>query len=160
MLTTAAINSFKTHIDRTIAYAKYKIGDTYYQVPIHKRETLSDGRVAVYFTINTTGAGTITEVQLYDTKRVNSGHRKSENVVVASVQNGVFTGSHFQYRRCKHGIQRKIWQDHVTRVQVTGTRKPRTQTAALTHVPVEGNHHSSRGRRRTLQTSTTWRWEF
>ena len=88
MLTTAAINSFKTHIDRTIAYAKYKIGDTYYQVPIHKRETLSDGRVAVYFTINTTGAGTITEVQLYDT----SGQlwaSKSENVVVASVQNGV-----------------------------------------------------------------------
>lgn len=88
MLTTAAINSFKTHIDRTIAYAKYKIGDTYYQVPIHKRETLSDGRVAVYFTINTTGAGTITEVQLYDTSS-QLWASKSENVVVASVQNGV-----------------------------------------------------------------------
>lgn len=88
MLTTAAINSFKTHIDRTIAYAKYKIGSTYYQMPIHKREILSDGRVAVYFTINTTGAATISEVQLYDT----SGQlwaSKSENVVVASVQNGV-----------------------------------------------------------------------
>lgn len=88
MLTTAAINSFKTHIDRTIAYAKYKIGDTYHQVPIHKRETLSDGRVAVYFTINTTGAGTITEVQLYDTSS-QLWASKSENVVVASVQNGV-----------------------------------------------------------------------
>ena len=30
MLTAAAINSFKAHIDRTIAYAKYKIGATYY----------------------------------------------------------------------------------------------------------------------------------
>lgn len=88
MLTAAAINSFKAHIDRTIAYAKYKIGATYYQAPIHKREVLSDGRVAVYFTINTTGAATIAEVQLYDT----SGQlwtTKPENIEVASVQNGV-----------------------------------------------------------------------
>ena len=88
MLTAAAINSFKAHIDRTIAYAKYKIGATYYQAPIHKREVLSDGRVAVYFTINTTGAATIAEVQLYDT----SGPlwaTKPENIEVASVQNGV-----------------------------------------------------------------------
>jgi hypothetical protein len=67
MLTTAAINSFKAHIDRTIAYAKYKIGSTYYQVPIQKKEILPDGRVAVYFTISTSGAATISEVQLYDT---------------------------------------------------------------------------------------------
>lgn len=88
MLTAAAINGFKAHIDRTIAYAQYKIGATYYKVPIHKREVLSDGRVAVYFTINTTGAATIAEVQLYDT----SGQlwaTKSENIDVASVQNGV-----------------------------------------------------------------------
>ena len=88
MLEAVAINSFKAHIDRTIAYAKYKIGATYYQAPIHKREILSDGRVAVYFTINTTGAATIAEVQLYDT----SGQlwaTKPENIEVASVQNGV-----------------------------------------------------------------------
>lgn len=88
MLTQAAINSFKQHIDRTVATAKYKIGSTYYPATIHKKEILSDGRVAIYFTINTTGAATITEVQLYDT----SGQlwaSKSENVVLTSAQNGV-----------------------------------------------------------------------
>jgi hypothetical protein len=88
MLTTAAINGFKAHIDRTIAYAKYKIGSTYYQAVIHKKEVLPDGRVAVYFTINTTGAATITEVQLYDT----SGQlwaSKAESISVSSAQQGV-----------------------------------------------------------------------
>ena len=51
MLTEKAIAGIKAYIDRTIVYARYKIGGTYYKTRIDRREYLKDGRVAVYFSI-------------------------------------------------------------------------------------------------------------
>ena len=65
MLTNSALNSLRNHLKNSIAYARYKVGSTYYQAEI---EVLADGRIAVTFIIDHTVAGniTVTEVQLFD----------------------------------------------------------------------------------------------
>lgn len=90
MLTVKAMEGFKTFIEKNIAYARYKIGGTYYKTVIHRKERLTDGKVAVYFSINpqTTSNVTITEVQLFDTNN-DLWASKSENIEVKSVQEGV-----------------------------------------------------------------------
>jgi len=90
MLTDSALNGFKSFVERTIAYAKYKIGSTYYQAAIHRKERLSDGKIAVYFSITPESSGnvTITEVQLYDTNN-ELWATKAESIIVASVQEGI-----------------------------------------------------------------------
>ena len=55
ILTAEALEGFKKYTDRTIAYARYKIGGTYTRVEISRRERLKDGRVAVYFPIDAQG---------------------------------------------------------------------------------------------------------
>ena len=89
ILTEQAIEGYKQDTEKKIARARYKIGDEYYDAPIHRRERLPDGRVAVYFSITPAmGGATITEVQLID----NNGDlwaTKSENIVISGVQEGV-----------------------------------------------------------------------
>lgn len=55
-------------IRKSIAYARYKVGSTWYQAKIEKSEVLSDGRIEVIFLIDHTVSGniTITEVELRD----------------------------------------------------------------------------------------------
>ena len=68
MLTSSALNSLRNHLKNSIAYARYKVGSTYYQAEIQAAEVLADGRIAVTFIIDHTVAGniTVTEVQLFD----------------------------------------------------------------------------------------------
>ena len=55
MLTTTAITALKQCFTDNIAYAKFKVGDTYYKSPIQSAEILNDGR----------GTIPVTAVQLY-----------------------------------------------------------------------------------------------
>lgn len=68
MLTNSALNSLRNHLKNNIAYARYKVGSTYYQAEIQTAEVLADGRITVTFIIDHTVAGniTVTEVQLFD----------------------------------------------------------------------------------------------
>ena len=68
MLTNSALNSLRNHLKNNSAYARYKVGSTYYQAEIQTAEVLADGRIAVTFIIDHTVAGniTVTEVQLFD----------------------------------------------------------------------------------------------
>ena len=68
MLTNSALNSLRNHLKNSIAYARYKVGSTYYTAEIQTAEVLADGRIAVTFIIDHTVAGniTVTEVQLFD----------------------------------------------------------------------------------------------
>ena len=50
MLTNSALNSLRNHLKNSIAYARYKVGSTYYQAEIQTAE----------------GNITVTEVQLFD----------------------------------------------------------------------------------------------
>ncbi len=99
ILTEAAIEGYKVYTNRKIARARYKIGDTYYDVPIHRRERLTDGRVAVYFSITPaiSGNATISEVQLFDTNN-DLWASKTEKIVLNGVQEGVLYRFTFDFK--------------------------------------------------------------
>lgn len=99
ILKAKAIESFKKHIERNTAYAKYKIGNTYYKVPIHRRERLPDGKIAVFFEIepNAPSAVYITEVQIYDTDN-ELWASKTENIEIESVQDGALYRFAFDFK--------------------------------------------------------------
>ena len=68
LLTSAAIQGYRDYTKRRIAYAKYKVGSTYYKVPIESVTTTSDGMLEIAFKIElSSGSGEVSEVQLYDT---------------------------------------------------------------------------------------------
>lgn len=69
MLTTAALTGFKEHVKRTVAYAQYKVGSTYYRTEITKVYINSEGKVAIEFQVDHTLSGniTVTELRIYNT---------------------------------------------------------------------------------------------
>ena len=99
ILTAEALEGFKQYTNRTIAYARYKIGGTYTRVEISRRERLKDGRVAVYFPIDALGQTdvTISEVQLFDTNN-DLWATKEENILVRGVQEGVLYRFTFDFK--------------------------------------------------------------
>lgn len=91
MLTADALTGFKNHVKKTVAYARYKVGSTYYKTDVTDIYVDSGGRVAVEFTIDHTVSGniTVTEVQLWNT----SGQlwlTKTENISRKASQEGIF----------------------------------------------------------------------
>ena len=68
MFTATAISAMRTFLKNSIAYARYKIGSTYYEAPIASADVLADGRVAIAFEIDPSDSGTqtVTEIQLMD----------------------------------------------------------------------------------------------
>ena len=91
MLTASAMAGFKNHVKQVVAYAKYKIGSSYYKANITDIYMDSGGKVVIDFTIDPAQSGsvTVTEVQLFDT----SGAlwlTKTENITRKSDQNGIF----------------------------------------------------------------------
>lgn len=91
MLTADALTGFKNHVKKTVAYARYKVGSTYYKTDVTDIYVDSGGRVAVEFTIDHTVSGniTVTEVQLWNT----SGQlwlAKTENISRKASQEGIF----------------------------------------------------------------------
>lgn len=89
LLTSAAITGYQQYTKRTLSYARYKIGSTYYKVNIDSVNVTSGGIVEVNFMIEPTVTGTITEVQLYDTNG-DLWLRKAESLDVSSVVEGFF----------------------------------------------------------------------
>lgn len=90
MLTDTALQSMRNHLKNAIAYAMYKVGESYYRAEIQDASLLTDGRIAITFIIDHTIAGnmTVTEVQLYD----HNGQMwasKSESITRSAVQEGI-----------------------------------------------------------------------
>lgn len=99
ILTAEAIKGYKTDTLRKIARARYRIGSTWYEPVIHRREWMGDGRVAIYFSI-TPGIGgnvTIAEVQLFDTNN-NLWASKVESITISGVQEGVLYRFAFDFK--------------------------------------------------------------
>lgn len=91
MLSTYALNGLREYVKSTLAYAKYKIGSTYYQEKLTDVTVRSDGKVRVEFTINPTVKGEIkiAEVQLYNT----AGQlwwSKTESITRKTSQEGIY----------------------------------------------------------------------
>ncbi|MEW6540559.1 MAG: hypothetical protein AB1402_02940 [Bacillota bacterium] len=65
MLTPTALGKFREFIRRTVSYGRYRVGSTFYTVPIH--EVVIEGdKVYVYLLIDHTAAGTVNRCQLFD----------------------------------------------------------------------------------------------
>lgn len=67
-LDSAYLTNKRTQIKNDIAYARYKVGSTWYRANIESAIILNDGRVEVKFIIDHTVSGniTVTGVELYD----------------------------------------------------------------------------------------------
>lgn len=90
MLTTTALTALKNCIKNNIAYARYKVGSTYYRSEITDAYIMDDGRVAVTFLIDHTLSGniTITEVQLCD-HNGSQWAKKTESITRKATQEGI-----------------------------------------------------------------------
>ena len=90
ILTETAIEGYRAYTDKTIGYARYRLGSTWYKADISRRERMSDGRVAVYFPIipQASTTVTVTGVQLYN-KAGELWASKSESITIENVQEGV-----------------------------------------------------------------------
>lgn len=93
MLTNAALTGIKTHLTRTVAYARYKVGSTWYRVEAENVNVYvaSSGYVNIDFTANppVSGEVTISAVEIYNT----AGElwlTKAESTVRKNTQEGVF----------------------------------------------------------------------
>ena len=88
MLTSAALTGYRNYTKRTVAYAKYKIGSTYYQTNVESVKVLSSGIVEISFMIELdSGSGTVSEVQLYNTEGV-LWLSKAESLKLSDVSEG------------------------------------------------------------------------
>lgn len=90
MLSNVALTALKNCIKDNVAYAKYKVGSTYYQTDIRSAYIMDDGRVAITFLVDGAFSGTITvtEVQLYN----HNGElwaSKTENITRKALQEGI-----------------------------------------------------------------------
>ena len=90
MLTAQAKEDFKQFIERIISYAVVTVNGKAEKKVIHRRERLSDGRVAVYISITPQlgTAATIQKVQLYNTAG-KLWAEKEEDIQLSNVQEGV-----------------------------------------------------------------------
>ena len=89
MLTAQATEDFKSFIERTIAYAVVTVNGEAERKVIHRRERLTDGRVAVCIEITPEIETTaeITKVQLYNTAN-QLWAEKTESISLSNVQEG------------------------------------------------------------------------
>ena len=90
MLTAAAIEGYKQYTERSIHRAQYKVGSTWRDAVITKKERLPDGRVAVYFAVfpQSASATTVSGVRLYD-KAGNLWAEKAESITISATQEGI-----------------------------------------------------------------------
>ena len=99
MLSKEAIEGYKAHTDRTIAYAMYAIDGEFHRAAIHRRERLKDNKVAVYFSISPQSASgaKVTEVQLFDTNN-DLFVSKREDIAIKGVNQGFLYRFTFDFK--------------------------------------------------------------
>lgn len=90
ILTADAIEGYRDYTERTIKKARYRLGSTWYEAAVTRKERMADGRVAFYIPIipqsNTTV--TVTGMELYD-KDGKLWASKSESIKQERVQSSV-----------------------------------------------------------------------
>ena len=90
ILTTAALQGYKAYTERVIAYARYKIGGTYYKTGKPEISIQADGTITADVIIdNSVGTSvTVTELQLWDING-NLWASKGEAITRKTVQEGI-----------------------------------------------------------------------
>lgn len=87
---SAYLNAKRQEIKNDIAYARYKVGSTWYKTSIVDATILADGRVEIRFVVDHTVSGniTVTAIELYD----HGGTRvasKTVSITRQDVQEGI-----------------------------------------------------------------------
>ena len=74
---SAYLTKNRNRIKEDVAYARYRVGSTWYQAQIESATVLPDGRVEVTFEIDHTVTGniTVTGIELYDHNGTRIGSR-------------------------------------------------------------------------------------
>lgn len=74
---SAYLNKNRNRMKEDVAYARYKVGNTWHQANIESATVLPDGRVEVTFIIDHTVTGniTVTGIELYDHNGIRIGSR-------------------------------------------------------------------------------------
>lgn len=68
LLTTSAVNGIKAYIQRTVSYARYRIGSTYYKVPLTDVTIDASGIIRISFMIQPESpSAVVNQVQVFDT---------------------------------------------------------------------------------------------
>lgn len=90
MLDTAGFNDLRSYIKRRIAYAQYRVGNTYYKTYLSDVAILSNGTVRAQLSINnSTGAAiTVKWVGLYNSENALWAHQDC-NITVSANQTGI-----------------------------------------------------------------------
>ena len=90
ILTAAALQGYKQYTERVIAYARYKVGSTYYTTGKPEISIQADGTITADIIIdNSVGTSvTVTELQLWDIYG-NLWASKAESITRSSVQEGI-----------------------------------------------------------------------
>ena len=97
LLTKAALDGYCAYTKRTISYARYKAGGTYYRTGIEEITIDAEGVVTASFKIEVprTGASAlVTEIQLFDNDN-QLWLSKAENLNMASVAEGFYYDCRF-----------------------------------------------------------------
>ena len=90
LLTSAAIKGYRDYTMRRIAYAKFKVGSTEHKTNIESVKVTDSGTVEIAFKIElSSGSGTVTQIQLYDTDN-QLWLSKAENLQMESVAEGFY----------------------------------------------------------------------
>ena len=89
-LDSAYLEKLRTQIMNGIAYARYKVGNNWYQSRIEDARAISGGRIEVTFLIDHTVSGniTVTNIELYDHNGARVGS-KAVNITRADVTEGI-----------------------------------------------------------------------
>ena len=90
MLEPQAFEDVKTFLDDIIAYAMVTVDGEEIKCPIHRRERMKDGRVAVYIQITPEESRSVTvqKVQLYNKNR-QLWATQGEGILLEEAQEGV-----------------------------------------------------------------------
>ena len=90
ILTSAALRGYKEYPERVIAYARYKVGSTYYKTGKPEINIQADGTITADIIIdNSVGTSiTVSELQLWDING-NLWASKGEAITRSSVQEGI-----------------------------------------------------------------------
>ena len=90
LLTTSAINGIKSYIQRTVKYARYRIGSTYYQVPLNDVTIDASGVIRISFMIQPESTNAVVnQVQVFDTAGA-LWFEKSVSLNMGSVAEGFY----------------------------------------------------------------------
>lgn len=89
MLDTQGFVDMRNFLKRRIAYARYRVGSTWYKVPLNGIEILSSGVVRARLHINSGGSEiTVNRVELYNSDGVLFCHQDC-SITVSAGQTGV-----------------------------------------------------------------------